>query len=247
MREAPTTPKPQINAESLIKMGDVHLREGRFRNALKNYLEADNLKKNDAELKFRIGLIYSDYVSKYSQDNQPYYKAIEYYNEAIRLKENYSEAYNNLGVTYCKLKRWDEAIPLFQKALDNLFYVTPERAYYNLAMAHQGKGEYDKSEEYYKMAVELKPDVYDFKLVLALFYQERGRHKDALTYFDQAIKVLENKGPDRKTAPPIVLETYDGTYAKVRYHQGQSLARSAASRKRRRPINRRWIRRTTRI
>ena len=217
VREAPTPPKPRINAESLIKIGDVHLREGRFRNALKNYLEADSLKAGDAELKFRIGLIYSDYFNRYND-------AIRYYREAVRLKENYSEAYNNLGVTYCKLKQWDEAIPMFQRALDNLFYVTPERAYYNLAMAHQGKGEYDKAEEYYKMAVELKPGVYDFKLVLAMFYQERGRHSEALTYFDQAIAVLENRAPDRKTAPPNVLATYDVTYAKVRYHQGQSLA-----------------------
>ena len=53
--------EPKGKAGSLIKMGDVYFREGKYRNAMRHYLEADEQSPRDAELKFRIALLYADY------------------------------------------------------------------------------------------------------------------------------------------------------------------------------------------
>lgn len=203
--------------ESMIKMGDVHLREGRFRQAMKLYLEAEKLAPEDPELKFRIGLVYADYYKRL-EDAERYYK------QAIQLRKNYSEAYNNLGHVYLRQRRWDDAIAMFEKALDNLFYRTPEKAYYNMAVAYRNKGDDEKALEYYQMALELKPQFVPLYVEVGLFHRERGESLKALEMFQRARYILEKNLPS-KGATKERKEEYRALLAMVCYHQGVSYAR----------------------
>jgi tetratricopeptide (TPR) repeat protein len=211
------TPKPSPGkAESLSKMGDVHLREGRYRAAMKHYMEAEALNPNDPDLKMRIGHVYADYYKRLDE-------AIPYYQAAIQLKENYSEAYNNLGTIYLRQQRWDEAISMFQKALDNLFYTTPEKAYSGLAAAHRKKGENDKALEYYQMAIELKPEFVPLYVEFGLFYRELKQEQNALRVFQEARFRLEKQAPkDGKAPNKEKSNQYYSLFAYVCFQQGRS-------------------------
>jgi Tfp pilus assembly protein PilF len=208
---AAATTKAKV--DSLVKMGDANLREGKFRQALKHYLEAEKLDPKDAELKFRIALVFGNYYRKPQE-------AINYYNEAISLKPNYSEAYNNLGVIYLSQKRWDEAISMFNKALENLFYPTPEKAYLGLARAYRGKGQTDKAVENYQMAIEQAPEFAPLRVDLGLYLMELGRYKDALESLNRARALMEKNAPQRPRSSPEEIERYRALLASVFYQVG---------------------------
>ncbi|MGQ9655501.1 MAG: tetratricopeptide repeat protein [Thermodesulfobacteriota bacterium] len=204
--------------ESLINVGDAHLREGRYPAAMQHYMEAEAIDPKNAEVKFRIALVYVDHYKRLDE-------GIRYYEEAVRLRSNYSEAYNNLGVVYSRMKRWDEAIAMFQKALGNLFYATPEFAHYNMGLAYQGKGDTEKAIEHFKAAIDLKGQYVDPYLALGGVYQETGRDVEALQAFQRARSILEKREPKAGRSSQEEIELYRSTLAAVCFHQGVSLAR----------------------
>jgi tetratricopeptide (TPR) repeat protein len=211
-----TPEEPTGKADSLMKMGDVYFREGKYRFAMKNYLDADALNPHIGDLKFRIALLYADYYNKLDE-------AVRYYQEATELRKNYSEAYNNLGTVYARQDKWDLAIESYTKALDNLFYSTPEKAYYNMAAAYQGKGERAKAIDHYKMAIELKPEYVEPYLQLALLYQEQGQYTEAVHTLDQARSVMEKAKPVKENVTADEWNEYQSTLASTYYYQAKAL------------------------
>lgn len=206
----------EAKVESLKAMGDAHLREGRFRAAMQHYREAEALAPDDSELKFRIALVYGDYFKRLNEAEQ-------YYLEAIKLKKDYSEAYNNLGTIYLRQKRLDEAITMFHKALENIYYSTPEFAYYNLGRANEEKGDDDKAIEYYEMAIELKKPYLDPYGRLGALYQRKGRYGEALRVFQQLAAQLEKKDLRKGKATEDELKEYKASLAGSYYHQAMCL------------------------
>lgn len=204
--------------ESLMNVGDAHLREGRYPAAMQHYMEAEAMDPKNPELKFRIALVYVDHYKRLDE-------GIRYYEEAVRLRSNYSEAYNNLGVVYSRMKRWDEAIAMFQKALGNLFYATPEFAHYNMGLAYQGKGDTEKAIEHFKAAIDLKGQYVDPYIALGGVYHETGRDAEALQAFQHARSILEKREPKAGRSGQEEMNLYRSTLAAVCYHQGLSLMR----------------------
>jgi len=217
-RDAEVSLASSTRVENLKVMGDVHLREGRYRAAMQQYVEADRLGPNNAELKLLIGMIYSDYYKRLDE-------AIPYYQEAIRLKKDYSEAYNNLGTIYLRQSKWDEAISMFQKAIGNIYYSTPEMAYYNMAAAYLGKGDYNKAIEYYRTVMELKPQNEDAYIHAGLIYEEQGQNAQALQSFQRARSILEKREPKKGKSSEAEWEAYRSALAGVCYHQGAAFAK----------------------
>lgn len=215
-KEGTSSAASTTRVESLKTMGDVHLREGRFRAAMQNYMEADGLDPNNAELKFRIALVYADHFNRLDE-------AARYYQEAVRLKKDYSEAYNNLGTVYLRQKRWDDAIAMFQKALENLYYATPEIAYYNLARAHEEKGDETKAIECYETAIELNKHYLDPYGRVGLLYHKQGQYGLALRVFQQLRAQLEKQEPKRGKASEEEWKEYRSSLAGAYYHQGMCL------------------------
>jgi type IV pilus assembly protein PilF len=210
--QGPPQAETKAKAESLKALGDAHLREGRFRAAMQSYVEADSLTPDDPELKFRIALVYADYFKRLDE-------AEKFYREAIRLRGDYSEAYNNLGTVYLRQNRLDEAIGMFRKALENLYYATPELAYYNLGRAHEEKGEEDKAIEFYEMAIELRRPYLDPYGRLGLLYEKRGKYREALRVFQELASQLEKKDP-KKARNEEELRENRASLAGAYYHQG---------------------------
>jgi tetratricopeptide (TPR) repeat protein len=83
-------------------------------------------------------------------------KAIEYLDEAIRLKPNYSGAYNNRGNAYCNLGQYKRAIEDYNEAVR----IKPDYAiaFGNRGGAYDNLGQHARAIEDYNQAISLKPD-----------------------------------------------------------------------------------------
>jgi tetratricopeptide (TPR) repeat protein len=83
-------------------------------------------------------------------------KAIEYLDEAIRLRPDIAESYYNMGVAYIKLGQYQRALEDFNEVIG----LRPEfaSAYYNRGFAYTALGQYQQGIEDYNEAIRLRPD-----------------------------------------------------------------------------------------
>lgn len=84
-------------------------------------------------------------------------EAIENYRKALEIRPEYSAAKNGLGTVYLDLGRYDEAIKLFEEALNDMRYPTPHIAQTNLGWAQFKKGEVEKAVESTRSAIISSP------------------------------------------------------------------------------------------
>jgi len=83
---------------------------------------------------------------------------LRFYSEAIRLKPDFAEAYNNRGATRADKGDLDGAL----RDYDGAIRLKPDfaLAYYNRAHAHRTKGDLDGALRDYDEAIRLKPDFF---------------------------------------------------------------------------------------
>jgi len=115
---------------------------------------------------------------------------IRFYSEAIRLKPDYADAYNNRGVVKKKRVDLSGAIQDYNEAIR----LAPNDAdlYCNRANARFFYGDIAEAMEDYRMAIVLKPDQADFYVNRGAVRCEKGEIEGALEDCDQAIRLRVN-------------------------------------------------------
>lgn len=105
--------------------------------------------------------------------------------EALKIKPDFAEAYNNIGSAYNALKEWDKAIEAFNEALK----INPEMelAKNNLVVAQTGKGQLDAIENLIKE----KPSS-DNYINLSLAYYNQGLYEKSIEACHNALKLNPN-------------------------------------------------------
>src|SRR6266480_2481731 len=95
------------------------------------------------------GNAYQDYKGDYD-------RAIQDYDQAIRLKPDYFQAFNSRGVAYREKGDYDRAIQDY----DQVIRLKPDhfRAFNNRGNAYEHKADYDRAIQDYDQAIRLKPD-----------------------------------------------------------------------------------------
>ncbi len=84
-----------------------------------------------------------------------YDRAIQDYDQSIKLNPNYARAFNNRGVAYQKKGEYDRAMNDFDESIKlNPQYAS---AFVNRAQAYLNKGEYERAVRDYDEAIRLKP------------------------------------------------------------------------------------------
>jgi tetratricopeptide (TPR) repeat protein len=106
-------------------------------------------------------------------------KAIEDFDEAIKLNPNYADVYRDRGLAYYYLKQYERAIEDYNKALE----LNPEYtlAYNNRGIAYRELKQYEKAIEDYNKALELNPEY-------ASAYNNRGIAFRNLKQYEKAIE-----------------------------------------------------------
>jgi tetratricopeptide (TPR) repeat protein len=139
--------------------------------ALEQFLKALEIYPDDPNLHYDLALTYD---MKGALDKTEYHLK-----EAIKLKPDYSDAYNYLGFVYFSQGKVDEAIKYYHKALDNELYLSPQDAHMNLGIAYLSLKEYRKAILQLEEAIRLVPD-------FAAAYNNLGKAYEGLGQYDKA-------------------------------------------------------------
>ena len=112
-------------------------------------------------------------------------KALSAYNEAIRLKPDFAEAYTNRGAAYVNLGKYAEAIADFDEAIR----LKPDfaEAYFNRGVAKGKLGKYREAIGDYNEAIRLKPDFAEAYTNRGAAYVNLEKYAEAIADFDEAI------------------------------------------------------------
>ena len=131
-------------------------------------------------------------------------EAIGAYDEAIRLKSDYAEAYNDRGDAKDMLGRHDAAIADYDEAIK----LKPDfaKAYYNRGLAKDMLGRHDAAIADYNEAIKLKSDFAEAYNNRGVTKETLGRRDAAIADYDEAIKLKPdfakayyNRGRAKKT------------------------------------------------
>lgn len=179
---ATTSTENMQKAIAHYKLGLSYLNENNIQPAFIEFQKAYELNPEDKEVLNAIGYIY---LLKF----EDFPKAIDFFQKAVKVDRDFSEAYNNLGLAYEKAGRFNDAIDSYKKALSNLLYRTPEKAYYNLGMIYYRLGKYDEAIDAHKEAIKRAADFYPSYYGLALCHNAKGKYGDASTAITKAIEI----------------------------------------------------------
>ncbi len=107
-------------------------------------------KERQAEVYFYLGYLYGENAIDYE-------KSIAFSNKAIEIKPNKHGAYNNMGASYARLGKHQQALEAYQKAIK----IKPDDhgAYYNIGNAYDAMKNFDKAIDNYNTALKINPSI----------------------------------------------------------------------------------------
>ncbi len=85
-------------------------------------------------------------------------EAIAECKRAIEVDPDFGNPYNDIGSYLIELKRYDEAIPWLERALEAPRYEPRHYPYFNLGRAYYSKGMINRAREYFQKALSIEPD-----------------------------------------------------------------------------------------
>jgi Tfp pilus assembly protein PilF len=167
-----------------METADVHFQasktlysKGEVIQSLAEAIKAGEADPKNEEVQNFLGLLYDERGDTETAKN--------HFERAIKNKSDYSEARNNLCVLLLRENKLDEALNQCLKAVENVTYATPERAYNNMGMIYDKKGDAVKAAEMHKKAL-----IHNKKFVFSLLYLGKASYdrKD----FPKAKEYLSN-------------------------------------------------------
>lgn len=169
------------NSICLMRLAELLIAAQNYDRALKlvnRQLEIDN---NDAQAYFAKGIIVRD---RY-QDTA---LALQYYQNAIDLKQDYYEAIDMMAVT---LTAMGDTLAKFY--YDRMLDMRPNDAstYYKLGVYYMNQGEINRALESYSRAIQINPRDADSYYNLAYMHVELQQYSKAREYFTKAIQFQE--------------------------------------------------------
>ena len=151
------------------------------------------------------------------QSKQQYDKALEEFNQAIKLYSGYAEAYFNRGMIFYKKKDYPDSLTDLNRAIQLDSQYT--EAYFERGMLYCEEGKYDKALNDFDKAIKLNSKYaeilkYSSEYAKAycgrgMLYCEEGKYDKALDDFDQAIE-LDSEYAEILKQYPRYAEAYCG-------------------------------------
>lgn len=114
-------------------------------------------------------------------------KAEEEYIAALETNPLSPTILNNLGYAQYRLKKYDEALSNFRKAINS--DRTYARAYNNAGLVLEARQEYDGAERFFKQAIAINPELYTTYINLSNLYLIQGDLEKAELGFKKSIEI----------------------------------------------------------
>ena len=113
--------------------------------------------------------------------------AIEYLNNAIKLKPDYADAYNNRGVAYKNNRQYQQAIDDYNQAIR----LKPDYAdtYNNRGVCYYAIGQYERAIMDYREAIRLRTDYANAYNNIGIAYHKLGQYERAMKNYVETIRL----------------------------------------------------------
>jgi tetratricopeptide (TPR) repeat protein len=120
------------------------------------------------------------------------HRAITLYHEILEIDPDYAPASINLGTLHFHLRQYQRAEEFYRRAtISDPGYVL---AYFDLGNVLDELERLDEAIAAYRQAVALSPGYADAHYNLALAYERKGQHRNALRHWQSYVR-LDNRGP----------------------------------------------------
>jgi Tfp pilus assembly protein PilF len=202
---AATRVDPEASQKRYL-LGADYFNKGLVEPALEELLKAVELDPNNPDAHNLLGLVWlrkgaeaeelstrnqclkgeSLTLEKQEADTQ-FKKAEEQLRKAISLKQDFSEARNNLAVVMIHFGRYDEAVQLEEKALANIVYRDPYAAQGNLGQAYLEKHDFVRAAKALRQALFEQPKFCVGRYRLAKVYYEQKEWDHAAEEIEQVV------------------------------------------------------------
>ncbi len=159
------------------QLGASHLGENQLQPAFVEFQKAVEIDPANRDAQYALGHIY------YMQGR--YDQAKEKFQTVLRSKRDDSEAYNYLGQVEEKLGNIPDAIKMYQQALKNPLYATPEKPHYSLGVIYAKRRQSTDAIKEFREAIQINPDFPFAYLELGNLYADLGMTEDAINIYQQ--------------------------------------------------------------
>ncbi len=180
----------QKEANFHYKMGMASLSEGNLQAAFVDLQKTLQLDPGNKDAIVSLGYIYLQF--------EEFGKAKELFLKAISIDPGFSEAYTYLGIVYIKMHQWKEAIEPLNKALSNVLYQNPGRAFYYLGITRYRLGQFDSAVDAFRDTIKRSPSFGEAYYGLSLAYNKTGRYGDAAAMLEKAIEIDPSFNGDKR-------------------------------------------------
>ena len=159
----------------------------------------------------KVKNIYAEYYnlgeSYFKLEN--YSSAAEYYELAMRKKEQYWAAYYKLAKCYVYTSDWNNALPMYKKILERDNDNASIKA--SIAYIYSMQGNYKQAKKAYEELITEQPTDQQFlENYLAVLLSNEKRFKKDAELFTQSFEVLKTEYPDNKN-----IKTFEEKYKKL--------------------------------
>jgi Tfp pilus assembly protein PilF len=162
-------------AEIHHQLGDNLMQQGDAQQALKEYMQSLDFEETP-EAHHGMGLIYAWSLGR-PQDAEKEFK------RALEMRPDFSEAMTNLGALYISRGRFQESIPLLEKAARDPLYKARVLAQSDLGWALYKSGQREKGVGEIRAALQVAPKYCLGWRQLGSIYSEEGKLEDASAAF----------------------------------------------------------------
>lgn len=178
----PTLAQKKEQSAIHYRLGVVHLNERNLADSLKELTKAVEMYPSDATYHNALGLAY--FAKGMNKE------ALASLNRALSIDRDYSEARVNKAAVYIVEQKWIEAIDESSAALKNIFYRTPEYAWFNMGWSYYNMNDLQKAIESYTKAVSSNPAYAQGWYSMGLAYEKMGDSKQAIESYEKAVGVF---------------------------------------------------------
>ncbi len=172
---------PKRAAELNAELGLGYMRQGQYKRAMSKLEKAIGYDSRNvkalhykAELHRRLG-----------QKEE----AGEYFERAMSLDPENQLLLNNYGVYLCGIKKYDEAITIFDKSLEDPLYENKARVYENIGLCRLWDNKVNQAESAFHQALVINPNMSTSLLELAKIRFDQGDKHEAYEFYNRYIAI----------------------------------------------------------
>ena len=140
-----TQPSIPKNIQARLDLANSYLNKNKPRRSLQELSSISENADHIPKYHFSMGMTY---LQLDKND-----KASRYFRNAVEIKPDYGEAWNNLGRSYIEAGKIEKAKGAYKKALEIETYLTPEYPAYNLARLYNREKKYEQALKYAKTSI----------------------------------------------------------------------------------------------